>query len=860
MALKKYNSYEEWRDAGNTYAGGYKGYEQARYDEGMTAISDQNGTTPSTPRISPEQKTINRSRTDEVQDVAEKQGISYQEAYENLNRTQTDITLENMEESAKQNKIQTKLLREEKLRKQKELRQQESLSRAAQAMGDTSMTARTTELLGAETAQIFNEARTQSMSAIDEKQRQLDRLVEENKRSTSAALRTEIVEARAELINAKNASDKIAMEQEEKLKTSETELKATQQKELETLVDNPAFQALSREQQDEFMTRYGSLDGATKRLLAEGAKMSQSEDKDKMRMENTTKAMTFLDDAAMRNMDLTSESLKTLTANSYISEDQAASFMVKYKGIWDDKNLDSEQRNIALQELTGEYEAVAEDKISKEKENFEYYKALLQSNPTLAKQFAYSEGYTPEEIANASSEISGTVPTREGTHGITSFQDGDEFVVDIPEGYSETISRVTEQTGKQCGEFVKDVTGMGMPNGKKEKEGMINITDVNEVNPGDVFVESIGDYGHVGIISKVYEQNGKLVADTVEYNRKTDQKESSRTAVPMSSFTGFVNNDNRTEMPAYLSDTFKTPKIFADAVTMLNPTMSGRQKIIDKYGEEGDWETVSLLQDIQAGDYTQVLPPEQGKYAEAMNTLGMSLPAANQKAMQQQAFSISKRMMENPKDLSAINRAQDKIDSNMIKYDKDWADRKTFLKKMNIMGTLYRDYDKAHGGTGRVTKSWDSVKKWAVNNKGPELARLEQSMGMNLASYIKQISGVAVSEPERKFLSQFFPGSWNPNDVNIELMNGLYDNTMAEVNTQLNTATGLTELSEILSAEEQAMYLQSKGKRTPQDILKGIMDSTFGWMEQKELMSDPEKLAQSYADTEADTLLNNYFE
>jgi surface antigen len=214
-----------------------------------------------------------------------------------------------------------------------------------------------------------------------------------------------------------------------------------------------------------------------------------------------------------------------------------AGFFLEAKSINENPNLTSDQKQEARKVLSDRIKGVAATKATSEMQDLMFYKQLLSKDPSLAEAFANKKGYTEDQKSSIKASVASAPAPHTSSVGISSSMVGSTYQINVPQGYDTSTSRVTGKEGKQCGEYVNDVTGVGVGNTLKSKTDLI---DHHDPRVGDVFVQNIGPYGHVGIVTAINE-DGTL--QTSEFNRSgTDQERSDQASLDPSKIVGYIKN------------------------------------------------------------------------------------------------------------------------------------------------------------------------------------------------------------------------------------------------------------------------------------------------------------------------------
>jgi hypothetical protein len=323
----------------------------------------------------------------------------------------------------------------------------------------------------------------------------------------------------------------------------------------DTILGSSAYAGMTPEEQETFRTSFIGLPDSVKQQMYLSAIKAEEPIEFSTQVDNTTKTADVLASMISSENLPNASTIENLAQNSLYTADQLSSYVLQAQEII--KTMSGDERTNALNALAMKVNGSALENASKAKEDatistkdFDYYQALLKTNPTLAAQFAREKGYTADQISN----ISGNTTT--STSGITATLIGNEYNVNIPANYETKLSRVTGNPGAQCAEFVNDLVADGnifIPQDKQDKLNKITHGAESAV-AGDIFIEDIGKYGHTGFIDRVYQnENGEWVADTTEFNYNNDQTRSDRIAVPLTKFAGFVDNPNLPTSPEEIS-------------------------------------------------------------------------------------------------------------------------------------------------------------------------------------------------------------------------------------------------------------------------------------------------------------------
>jgi hypothetical protein len=345
----------------------------------------------------------------------------------------------------------------------------------------------------------------------------------------------------------------------------------------------------------------------------------------------------------------------------------------------------------------------------------------------------------------------------------------------------------TGEVGGQCGKFVNDYLGTRIVSDSYESK--LNLTDPSISTPeaGMVFVQpaigSSAKYGHIGIVESVYtDGSGNLRMKVVDSNYGMDEK-IRRRDILASNAAGF----------------FIPPSSDRTAIGKVGTPLEQINQLADIMPDiHAAWVPRAFNMGFENGEKALERSKEFMGYLEQDN--GKAARSVAQEAI---IGSASDKDKQNLKDLTR----------NIEDYEK-------------MVGKLI-EFDQKGVVTGLGTSLEIETLLAAGQEVPKELLEFDAMSGKSFASYLKQISGVAVSEQEAARIKELFGSLEKHNTTNKALMKVLLDSAEADLDLSVDIMTnGLfdsastmwSSLNDIENLRLSDLKMDSYGGYKPGDL------------------------------------------
>lgn len=393
----------------------------------------------------------------------------------------------------------------------------------------------------------------------------------------------------------------------------------------------------------------------------------------------------------------------------------------------------------------------------------------------------------------------------------------------FPEG---STSPFTDTNGKprvQCGEFVNDMTGIGVGDSFESKISKMDIWKkgdgdpeaiVSQLNVGDVFTQKLGTWtGHTGLVLGTATKDGVSGIWALESNFKPGQVTSNR-FIPLSQIDGFgkapkLHESLRTgsdaptfggSKPAVLSLT-ELKEVNASLPPNRQLSLGATQRDATAAGYvPGAAPTVDDMQFVSPEDYVQnvrkALQEQSGskeydvtlddstimeQYDKTVGAVPSYLGAADNIALGLTGDKKGPKFLSEVKNLlrsGDFERAKDKIKKGAL----DTADNTTSqqvrgrdnaVRSLEAIRDSLKSYKDNGGNTNIITGNVEEIAAKVGKVNDAKLRELATRMKAALVDYRRSISGAAFTEAEKADYDAMFPAIVKEealNEANIDAL------------------------------------------------------------------------------------------